>query len=106
MLEAQGDGATYKLTLQTLETIRGSGLSYQHDFCTTAGRAEHHHLPLSGFKLQRRGVPIAAPPPRMNDVVGIGFMLSIKTATGEPSGLRSGPFSLMVAEIKVATDLD
>ncbi len=107
VVEARGDGNRYKLTLQTHQTHRNPGVSYQHDF-VTSGRSEteHHHLPLSGFKLQRRGVPIAAPPPRIDEIVGVGFMLSIKTADGKPSGLKSGPFSLEVATIKATTDLN
>uniref|UniRef100_A0A7S3AS24 NADH:ubiquinone oxidoreductase intermediate-associated protein 30 domain-containing protein n=1 Tax=Haptolina ericina TaxID=156174 RepID=A0A7S3AS24_9EUKA len=100
VVDASGDGQSYKASLHTADSWSMSVPSWGHDF--QAGARRKHRLPLKGFLPSRQGRLIATPPLDPAEVTGVGFALSLYTADGKPNPkFGDGPFRLTIHSIEV-----
>jgi len=103
LVDATGDGQRHKLTLHTADSWAMSVPTWTQDFVPPAGRRTTHRLPLEGFVPTKQGRLVKEHPPLSPEAVtGLGFSLSLYTASGEPNPqFGPGPFSLEVHGVRV-----
>ncbi len=90
LLEARGDGRTYKVSVRTDPWF--DAVSYQVRFPTRAGERAAHRLPFATFRATWRGRPVpGAPPLEPSRICSFGLLVGDRQA---------GPFQLEIAAIR------
>ena len=104
IVDATGDGQSYKMSLYTSDSWDMAAPNWGHDF--VAGARARHTLPLTAFLPTRRGNPlVAAPPLDPAAVTGTGFGLSLYQADGQPNvKFGDGPFRLTIHRVELVVE--
>lgn len=92
VIEARGDGKTYKFVVRTDAAF--DGLAYQATFTPTPDAWQTYRLTAADFVPTFRGRPVLAPPLQTEATTTVGLMIA---------GKQAGPFALALRRLAAST---